>query len=251
MTKYQFIFLVIISLAGSVLLSCKHNPVLGDDNSDPNPNPVDTTMNPVDTTGNTNPCLPDVVYFEKDVLPILRSNCAFSGCHNSVSAADGVKLDSYENVVKTGKLEINNPVKSEMYKVLIEPKDKDRMPPPPAPRLSQDQINIILKWIQQGAKNLTCNESGSVCNTVNISYKDFIKPLLTNSCVGCHNVSNPGGGIKLDSYSDVKSAAQSGKLYGAVNHSPGFKPMPQGGNKMSVCNIAKIKSWIEAGTLNN
>ncbi|MBK9150249.1 MAG: hypothetical protein IPM26_04320 [Saprospiraceae bacterium] len=69
MTKYQFIFLVIISLAGSVLLSCKHNPVLGDDNSDPNPNPVDTTMNPVDTTGNTNPCLPDVVYFKKMYFP--------------------------------------------------------------------------------------------------------------------------------------------------------------------------------------
>jgi hypothetical protein len=45
--------------------------------------------------------------------------------------------------------------------------------------------------------------------------------------------------------------AQNGKLYGAVNHSPGYSPMPKGGTKLSACNISKIKAWIDGGSLNN
>jgi hypothetical protein len=34
-------------------------------------------------------------------------------------------------------------------------------------------------------------------------------------------------------------------------HSPGFSPMPQNDNKLSECNIAKIKKWIATGAPNN
>ena len=54
-----------------------------------------------------------------------------------------------------------------------------------------------------------------------------------------------------DGYNNVKVAAANGKLYGAISHSEGFAPMPQGGNKMTACHINKIKAWIDAGAPEN
>ena len=48
-----------------------------------------------------------------------------------------------------------------------------------------------------------------------------------------------------------KIVAQNGKLYGSVNHSPGFAPMPQSGGKLGNCQILTIKKWIDGGILNN
>jgi cytochrome c551/c552 len=70
-------------------------------------------------------------------------------------------------------------------------------------------------------------------------------------CVGCHSGGVPSGGVTLENYAGVKAAITSGRLFGAVNHDPGFAPMPQGGSKMSSCDIKKVKAWIDAGAPNN
>jgi len=94
--------------------------------------------------------------------------------------------------------------------------------------------------------NNNCN------NPTTISYAQHVVPLLqSNGCLGCHSGGAPSGGINLSNHTAVKVRATDGKLYGAINHSPGFKPMPQGGNKMNACDIAKIKSWIDSGAPNN
>ena len=74
---------------------------------------------PVDTTSTGTPCDPNIVYFERDILPILTTNCAFAGCHNATSASDGVKLDNYQNVISTGKVKAFKPNDSKLYKVII------------------------------------------------------------------------------------------------------------------------------------
>lgn len=90
------------------------------------------------------------------------------------------------------------------------------------------------------------------CDTNGVTYSGTVVPLLqSNGCIGCHSGGAPSGNISLDGYANVRVVAQNGKLYGAINHSPGFSPMPQGGNKMSACNINKIKAWIDAGIPNN
>lgn len=88
------------------------------------------------------------------------------------------------------------------------------MPPPPAAKLSVAQIALISKWIGQGAKNNTCNDQPGGCSTDNVSFSTYVKPALA-SCTTCHKTGNAGGGINLDSYAGFKSAAISGKLYGA------------------------------------
>jgi hypothetical protein len=91
------------------------------------------------------------------------------------------------------------------------------------------------------------------CDTTNITYSTTVRSILqTYSCLGCHSGSGASGGnIILDNYNSVKTYALNGKLYGSISHASGYVAMPSGGNKMSPCNIIKIKKWIDLGMLNN
>jgi hypothetical protein len=55
----------------------------------------------------------------------------------------------------------------------------------------------------------------------------------------------------LEGYSNVKAKVTDGRLFGAINHSPGYAPMPDGQPKMDQCDINKVKTWIDAGAPNN
>lgn len=218
-----------------VFSSCKHTieypPV--------DPDPTDTTSEHF--------CDPDTVYFSRDILPILVSNCAMSGCHDPGTAQNGVVLNNYSNVMATADVRPGDPMGSDIYEVLIDPDVDDRMPfgmPP----LSQDQIDLIKKWILQGGLNLTCVEEG--CDTTSVSYSAHIAPLLQNKCVGCHGAGNTTG-VTLDNHAGVSTVALNGRLYGAVNHSAGFNPMPQGGAKLPDCEISIIRTWINNGAPDN
>lgn len=227
--------------AGLVLLllalSCTHESGLPD--PDPTPTPTDTTGN--DTT-TVNTCNPDTVYFEREVLPMLVSNCAMSGCHDNTTAADGYRLTSYTNVMARGVV-AGSATSSKIYKVLIDSDPNDRMPPAPASALSAAQIAVIQKWINQGAKNLTCTTG---CDTTAVTYANSIGTFMQTSCVGCHSGASPSGGVNLSSYANVKLVAQSGALYGSVANTGAFSKMPPSGT-VSVCTQNQIKAWIHQG----
>lgn len=246
--KNTLIIVVLVLISATALLNytaCKREPVYYGD----------LYTAPIDTTGgggNTieHPCSPDSVYFTQQVLPMLQSNCAMSGCHDAASHEDGVILDSYANVRNTGGIKLNSPTSSELYKVLIDTDPDDRMPPAPRPALSADQKALVLKWIQQGAQNLTCD---AACDTTNVTFSAVIKPLITNKCTGCHSVSNPGGGIKLTNYTEIKAQVTNQKLWGTVTHANGYKPMPYpaGSAKLPQCEQDQIRIWITAGAPDN
>lgn len=214
--------------------SCKHDPV--------------DLINIEDTTTNSNNCDPDTVYFTQEILPVLQSSCALSGCHNSSSHKEGIILDSYANILNTGKIKINEPADSKIYEAMNENGD-DIMPPSPAAPMSSEFKAKLLKWISQGAHNNSCTEKE--CDTTNVTYSGSIKPIITTYCQGCHSGSQPGAGIDLTSYNGVKEIALSGQLYGSVAWLGSYSPMPQNGNKLSDCNIKKIQIWINNGSLNN
>ncbi|MDX1905680.1 MAG: hypothetical protein SF053_01500 [Bacteroidia bacterium] len=234
------------------LAACVHEPVLPEpkDTIPQDTVPVDTV--PVDTvpvdTVAVLPCSPDSVYFEAEILPILVSNCAMSGCHSETNPADGIILTSYQNVITTGDVKPFNAAQSDLYEVLIDTDPKDRMPLNADP-LTSAQIKLIEKWINQGGKNLRCDASG--CDSTAVTYAASIKPILNTHCVGCHSGSRPGGGILLQTHAQVQVVAQTGLLFGVINFEPGYKPMPQGGDKLPACDILKIKAWVNAGAPNN
>ena len=90
------------------------------------------------------------------------------------------------------------------------------------------------------------------CNTSGVTYQSTVAPLLqSNGCISCHSGSAPSGNISLQGYANVRVVAVNGKLFGAINHSAGFSPMPKGGNKMNSCAIQQIKAWIDGGSVNN
>jgi hypothetical protein len=111
--------------------------------------------------------------------------------------------------------------------------------------------SIILSGCYRDVEELLYPDNGN-CNTTGVTFSATVVSLLqSNGCMSCHSGGAPSGNISLEGYSHVRTVAQNGKLYGAISHSAGFSPMPQGGNKMSACNINKIKAWMDAGFPNN
>ena len=92
------------------------------------------------------------------------------------------------------------------------------------------------------------------CDTVNVSFGGTTKDILQASCLTCHSSSNAaalGGAIRLENYSDLIIQVNNGKLMGAIRHEPGYSAMPQGGGKLSDCEIIQLQAWINGGALNN
>lgn len=232
--------------------ACKRDPVYigGVD-----PDPVDTTGGNNGTGGNggnqnLHPCDPDSVYFNTQILPILTSNCAMSGCHDAQSHKEGIVLDNYANTRNTGKINLTNPAGSKLYKVLNDSDPNDRMPPAPMSALPLDQRALILKWIQQGALNLSCDAD---CDTVDVRFSTTVMPLIGYNCQGCHSGTSPSGGVALTNYTQVKASASDGTLMGSITHQSGYQPMPYplGNAKLSDCNIRAVQIWIDQGAPNN
>lgn len=92
---------------------------------------------------------------------------------------------------------------------------------------------------------------GTTCDTANMTYSANVAPIISANCTGCHSGSAPSGGVTLSTYAGVKTQADNGNLVGVITHASGYPAMPQGGSKLSDCNINKIKAWIARGALNN
>jgi len=238
--------------AGLFLPSCTHESMIVVDPSpiDTTGNPTDTIVNPIDTSTGI-PCDVNLVYFSKDILPLLKSNCAKSGCHDAITHKEGIVLDSYQNVMGSDVIKPFDIDDSDLFEAITESDADKRMPPAPNQKLNGDQISLIARWILQGAKDLTCDEGAGQCVTTGISYSGFVAPLLSTYCVGCHSGGAPSGGISLTTHADVQAIALSGRLYGAMSWSPGFQQMPRGSAKLPQCTIDKIKGWIDDGAPNN
>lgn len=96
---------------------------------------------------------------------------------------------------------------------------------------------------------------GGDCDPTMAMYSMDILPILQTNCYSCHSAAavagGDGGGNNFEVFSVLQTLALNGKLVGSVDHQTGFIPMPQFGNKLSNCDISKIKLWVNSGALNN
>jgi len=90
---------------------------------------------------------------------------------------------------------------------------------------------------------------GTACDTTNVSYSTSVAPVFAAYCNNCHSGGAPSGNIATDNYASVK--ANISRIKGAINHTSGYSPMPQGGNKLGDCELSKISAWINQGMPNN
>jgi uncharacterized membrane protein len=195
------------------------------------------------------PCDPNKVYFTNDIQPFINSSCAKSGCHDAITQAEGLNLSTYNGVMEIVKPK--NPGGSEIMEVVNSTDPGKMMPPPGNTPLTQEQKNLLSRWISEGAINQTCIKDTGSCVTGVVSYSATISKIMSANCTGCHSGSNLGGGFDLSNYTGVKACANTGKLYNSVAQNGQASAMPKGGAKLPSCDITKIKSWIDAGTPNN
>ena len=89
--------------------------------------------------------------FKDDILPILTNRCAFAGCHVA-GGPEGVDLRTYNTVIAGGRdadtVIAGDARESELVEVIVEGEM-----PPGGPPLPAAQVQLIIDWINEGAKN--------------------------------------------------------------------------------------------------
>ncbi len=172
--------------------------------------------------------------FTRDILPVLVSRCATTGCHDAISHKEGYIFASYTTSMTA--VRAGNPGNSKLYQVIKFSSGEEKMPPAGKSQLSVAEIDSIGKWIGYGALNENC---GEVCDTINpVTFSGNIWPVMQTSCTGCHSGTSLGGGIALANYSNVKAAATNGSLMNSLRGT-GVLKMPMGGS-FSACRIRQF-----------
>lgn len=94
------------------------------------------------------------VDFNRDVRPILNGHCM--ACHGGVKHAGGISVQFREDILGKGKsgevcVVPGKPEASELIRRLTTEDEDDRMPKE-KPALTREQIEILTRWVAQGAK---------------------------------------------------------------------------------------------------
>jgi uncharacterized membrane protein len=104
------------------------------------------------TFGTTTP--PATSFYIKRISPIFDANCV--ACHGEGKVKGGLRLDSYESLMKGGQdggaIVAGKPDESPLFvRVTLPPSHKQFMPTEGKPPLKAEEIAWIKAWIQQGA----------------------------------------------------------------------------------------------------
>ena len=198
------------------------------------------------------------VCFETQIKPLIQNSCAVSGCHDASTAEEGYNFSSYEGIVAAVKP--GNARQSELYRVLTAVYGE--MMPPQHP-LSENDRNLIKIWIEQGAKNTTCdNLSGIPGQTRDtVCFNLDILPLLNSSCAtaGCHDNTTAKEGYRMTSYTNIaqntslvkKGNYLDSKLYKVIVDNGEDRMPPAPASRLTLDQIEKIKIWISQGAINS
>ncbi len=100
----------------------------------------------------------------------------------------------------------------------------------------------------------------NTCDTINVTYKKDIQPVIQATCYTCHATSvTVNGGLDLENFTSLKTYLQYGfrgdgiygsKFYHCISHSLLALPMPPN-YKLDTCTLKKIKGWISLGAMDN
>ena len=81
-----------------------------------------------------------------------------------------------------------------------------------------------------------------------VTYQTHISKVISNSCISCHGGSNPQGNLLLESYTQVRNAAENGTLIQRINDAA--DPMPTSG-LLPAQTRALFDEWVQNGYLEN
>jgi uncharacterized membrane protein len=205
----------------------------------------------------------DTVCFEKQILPIMQTSCAMSGCHSQGGGESGFDATSYESIMSI--VNPGNAKKSKLYQVITQTYAGNMMPPDNP--LTEVQRNLIMVWIEQGAKKTTCPDSvpstpDTTITTIDtLCFVQNVLPIFTSNCAmsSCHSAASHVGGYNLSDYTNIMNSGDgvvpfnpnATKIY-QVTVLSGEERMPPFPSPALTANQREtIRKWIAEGAINS
>ncbi|MFA0731880.1 MAG: hypothetical protein LKKZDAJK_001570 [Candidatus Fervidibacter sp.] len=93
------------------------------------------------------------VSYSKDIQPLLLKRCVV--CHGEKKAEHDLRLDSYEAVMKgdrEGPVVVPGKSNESRLYLVVAGKKEPKMPPDPLPPLTPTELELLRRWIDEGAK---------------------------------------------------------------------------------------------------
>jgi hypothetical protein len=97
---------------------------------------------------------PDSVSFSGDIQPIFNAHCIDGGCHSGSSPGGHLDLTaslSYGQLMASGSGYVDTLIPK--YSLLYAQMNSVSNPMPPSGKMDKCTLQLVLKWIQQKAKN--------------------------------------------------------------------------------------------------
>ncbi|MCH2213086.1 MAG: hypothetical protein MK110_17410 [Fuerstiella sp.] len=215
------------------------------------------------------------VGFEADIAPVLSARCV--SCHGAEdNPAAGLRLDTFSGLRRGSRggalLKPGDGADSLIMKRLTNSDDRQRMPRNSA-RLTNEQLRIIGKWINDGAIFDGTDEDAPIVSstetppedieivmadgTGTVSFISDVAPIFVNFCLRCHRGDTPAGGYSVVTITDVLRGGDTGNtiIPGNSNDSYLWKlvglqdpiKMPQGPARLKRSQAQTLKTWIQEG----
>ncbi|MBS4012407.1 MAG: hypothetical protein KGZ97_01435 [Bacteroidetes bacterium] len=113
-------------------------------------------------------------------------------------------------------------------------------------------IGMILILVSFGIVMNSCEQDelvptkpiDSSCDTINVSFDLAVRPILEKNCTSCHNNSFSAAKINLEGYDNVNKTTVNDILTKSLTGSMKSYISDE-------CEIAKIKAWVNQGSINN
>lgn len=144
--------------------------------------------------------------FETDVQPILRQRCG--KCHSSEVRKGGLNLSSMADVRRggeSGESAVSDSLDESLMWILIDGGD---MPPADQPDLTDNEVDVIRRWLVGGAKS----HAPVSTPKQSLTQHDVI-PILLLRCATCHGARRKQGGVDLRTPASALSGGNSGPAF--------------------------------------
>ena len=215
------------------------------------------------------------VSFEREVASIFKAKCL--RCHGQNNPRANLRLNTFANMGRGGAngalLVPGNPQRSLLMARLMTEDAAARMPKS-ATKLSDDEINVIGRWVAQGARfdgkdrNAEIGQSTvppkkpvkvvEADGTETVSFKEDVAPWMVNVCLNCHSGNNPRGGYNITTFEQLLTEGDSGStivpgdpdnsyIVDLVLRQDPIK-MPQGNQvRIKRSQAVALETWIKEG----